>query len=437
MELSELYPHSASKSVKWSPDGKFIAVALNYRLLIRETANLGVTSLFSCNADIGDLEWSPDGDYVACLIPKRSMVQIWCATKSTKSGNEWSCKIEESIAGCTSVRWSPDSRHVLTVSDFQMRLTVWSVVDRSSMHIHHPKSSSQGISFNKSGVYLAVLQRKDSKDMVSIYSTDNWENVSTFTLDTFDAVDLAWASDDTCLCVWDNCVNYKICVYSLNGGKLYEYQAYEHALGIKSVQWSCTTSQMLAVGSYDQKVRLLNPLTKKCMMEWNHSAPLSRANTTVYRESPSDSPYEPINYVIDSSATMTLPSTKPPTDQANPKMGVSWIRWSPSGRYIASKNDNTPNVIFIWTVTKSHPSCVLLHRSPVKTAAWDPSHDRLVISCGESVIYFWTPNSASCVPIPGGTMVQSLTWRGDGEAIGLVDKSQYCVCYLDPDENLV
>lgn len=33
---------------------------------------------------------------------------------------DWRCKIDEGLAGLESVRWSPDSRHVLSTAEFQV-----------------------------------------------------------------------------------------------------------------------------------------------------------------------------------------------------------------------------------------------------------------------------------------------------------------------------
>lgn len=35
---------------------------------------------------------------------------------------DWTCKIDEGLAGLTAVRWSPDGRHILSTADFQVRL---------------------------------------------------------------------------------------------------------------------------------------------------------------------------------------------------------------------------------------------------------------------------------------------------------------------------
>ena len=47
---------------------------------------------------------------------------------------------------------------------------------------------------------------------------------------------------------------YKLLLYSLDGRLLSSFSAYEWSLGIKSVAWS-PSSQLLAVGSFDEKVR--------------------------------------------------------------------------------------------------------------------------------------------------------------------------------------
>lgn len=66
-------------------------------------------------------------------------------------------------------------------------------------------------------------------------------------------------------------LQYKVLLYSLDGRLLAAYCAYEWSLGIKSVAWS-PSSQFLAVGSYDGKVRILNHVTWKMLTEFGHPA---------------------------------------------------------------------------------------------------------------------------------------------------------------------
>lgn len=48
-----------------------------------------------------------------------------------------------------------------------------------------------------------------------------------------------------------------------------KYQPYKWSLGVKTVSWS-PNGQLLCIGSYDSKVRLLNYITFKLIMEFEH-----------------------------------------------------------------------------------------------------------------------------------------------------------------------
>lgn len=65
------------------------------------------------------------------------------------------------------------------------------------------------------------------------------------------------------------CGLIQVLIYSPDGRCLYKYQAYESGLGVKSVSWS-PCGQFLAVGSYDQMLRVLNHLTWKTFAEFMH-----------------------------------------------------------------------------------------------------------------------------------------------------------------------
>ena len=43
---------------------------------------------------------------------------------------EWHCKIDEGMSGLEYARFSPDSNHVLTVSEFKVRLTIWEITKK-------------------------------------------------------------------------------------------------------------------------------------------------------------------------------------------------------------------------------------------------------------------------------------------------------------------
>jgi hypothetical protein len=100
MDFSEAFRFSGL--AEWSPDGKFVALAADYRLVIRDTATLQIVQLFTCldsinvcfehplntaspkhatiaslTTDIAQLlDWSFDSKYVLCSMIKRGTVQV-------------------------------------------------------------------------------------------------------------------------------------------------------------------------------------------------------------------------------------------------------------------------------------------------------------------------------------------------------------------------
>ncbi|KAK3447380.1 hypothetical protein EUGRSUZ_A02922 [Eucalyptus grandis] len=262
MEFTEAYKQSGPCC--FSPNARFIAVAVDYRLVIRDTLSLKVVQLFSCLDKISYIEWALDSEYILCGLYKRPMIQAWSLIQP-----EWTCKIDEGPAGIAYARWSPDSRHILTTSDFQLRLTVWSLVNTACVHVQWPKHASKGVSFTRDGKFAAICTRHDCKDYINLLSCHNWEIMGVFAVDTLDLADIQWSPDDSAIVIWDSPLEYKVLVYSPDGRCLFKYQAYESGLGVKSVSWS-PCGQFLAVGSYDQMLRVLSHLTWKTFAEFTH-----------------------------------------------------------------------------------------------------------------------------------------------------------------------
>jgi len=69
-------------------------------------------------------------------------------------------------------------------------------------------------------------------------------------------------------------LEYKLLVYCPAQGLISKYQAYEYALGIKTFKFS-DNSMFLAVGSFDEKIRLFNTLTWKPITEFEHKGTIT------------------------------------------------------------------------------------------------------------------------------------------------------------------
>ncbi|XP_036599325.1 WD repeat-containing protein WRAP73 [Trichosurus vulpecula] len=444
MNFSEVFKLSNQLS-KFSPNGKFLASCVQYRLVVRDVSTLQIFQLYTCLDQIQHLEWSADSLFILCAMYKRGLVQVWSLEQP-----DWHCKIDEGSAGLVASCWSPDGRHILNTTEFHLRITVWSLCTKSVSYIKYPKACQQGISFTKDGRYMALAERRDCKDYISLFVCSDWQLLRHFDTDTQDLAGIEWAPNGCVLAAWDSCLEYKILLYSLDGRLLSTYCAYEWSLGIKAVAWS-PSSQFLAIGSYDEKVRILNHVTWKMITEFGHTATINNPKIVVYKETEKSQnlemenlPFPPTKAAASSlfnteskyevvSSPVSLQTLKPVTDRPNPKIGIGILAFSPDNCFLATRNDNIPNAVWIWDIQKLKLFVVLEHLSAVRSFQWDPQQARLAVCTGRSQVYLWSP--AGClsvqVPVEGDFQILSLCWHRSGDSMALLSKDQLCLCYLE------
>lgn len=97
-------------------------------------------------------------------------------------------------------------------------------------------------------------------------------------MDSFDIVELKWDPNDSHVVAWENPINYRFYAICPFKGVVLRYQAYDYALGIKTVDYS-KTSFFVAIGSFDEKIRLFNARTWKLIAELDCSNPVIQSES--------------------------------------------------------------------------------------------------------------------------------------------------------------
>ena len=178
MDFTELYKQS-SQSCQFSPrTASLLSTVVQHRLVVRNAESLQISHLFHCQAPIAYSEWSPDERYVLCAGWSRKVegylgsgsegggwVQVFEVAgnvgDSTTKKDTPIAKIEEGAGGIVRAQWTKDGRHILTWSEFQvghslsqgqiiiiliiqLRITIWSLVDKTARYIRFPKHSDRG-----------------------------------------------------------------------------------------------------------------------------------------------------------------------------------------------------------------------------------------------------------------------------------------------------
>ncbi|CAM9930166.1 unnamed protein product [Pylaiella littoralis] len=283
--FSAVYEQS-SGLVQWSPDGRYVATAVGQRVVVRDAKDsfeIVQGGLRPCLDKIESLEWAADSDLLLCAMFKRSLVEVMSVARP-----DWQCRIREGMAGMVKALWAPDARHVVTFSDFNLHMSVWSLSTRQMHTVRQPKAAPGCIAFSPDTLIMAVATRRDCRDNVKLYNTTTWESLGEFTAETVDLVAVEFSPDGFTLCLQDTSLEYRVLFYSLEGKLVGRLEAYSHALGVKSLSWS-PDGTLLSVGSYDQCVRLVSPVTWKPVAVLRHVQPKTLPGfekVACYREVP-------------------------------------------------------------------------------------------------------------------------------------------------------
>ncbi|KAI8617294.1 WD40-repeat-containing domain protein [Chytriomyces sp. MP71] len=441
LDFSELYRASAQLVVA-SPDASLLATGVEHRVVVRDAETLSITQVFAlAKGSVDALLFSCDSCFVAAASRASATLCVWSLV------DEWSCAIAEGVAGIAHVKFAPDGRHLLVFSDFQLRITVWSLVTKDAAYIQFPKFKDKGYCFRKDGRYFALAERKECKDTVSIYDCEDWTLLKHFPVDTSDLEDIAWSPDGRFIAVWECLLEYKMLIYSPDGRLITSYSAYEPGLGIKSAAWS-PSSQFLAIGSYDDKCRLIHNMTWKPLIDLAHPAQLPFPDIPVYKESNmrdikdvsrmkiwsmSGDNRPRIHYELH-RPPVTIPTVRPDADKPGPpRRGIGFASFNCTGSLLCTRSDAAPTALWIWDLTRLAQAALLLQMQAVRCVAWNPMRPGvLAVSCGGACIYLWEAGTGACaIEVPAvGFSIVGMQWSPDGRSLVLMDRDKFTVAFL-------
>lgn len=449
---------------QYAPDGKHLASTYNRIVTVRDAASMRTIKkgVRSFPEDIEALSWSPDSSMLLVSTPKQQ-----CCHIISIASPEWFCCLKEGVAGLAGALWAPDSRHVLTASDFNLHLSVWSLSAGSLWRVRQPKTIPSCLSFapGKEAPLLALATRRDCKDYLGIYGDTGddggWGYLREWPTTTIDLQAVEWSPTGAAICVVDSCLEYRVQVYSPDGTLLGRYIAYDNALGVKTVQWSPSGS-FLAVGSYDQSVRLLTNNKWSSVAELSHIHPRRQGQTkgspvavfqwevpadTVASFTPNDNnSIRPLmekassivgakgqrrqglsvkenggSGVIKKNAAKTAPDEKmvfvtmlpdvipvEQPDAVRPELhqGVGLLAWCASSRFLASRCDTSPRLLWLWDTEHLRLVGAILFARSITRLRWSPCVGKelvLAVATGANRVYLIRPSSrcsVTCVNVP-------------------------------------
>ncbi|KAG0229901.1 WD repeat-containing protein wrap73 [Actinomortierella wolfii] len=352
---------------------------------------------------------------------------------------------------------------------------------------------------HQDGRYLAIIERSsiDCKDSITIYrvphpddpvstigsspltaySGNAWYKVRTFPIrELVDAEGVVWSPDGRYLTLWEKpSLGYKVAIYSMDGycqgtfqlsdadhrndldggrndgsdqlDKIPQQQQQQQQMtkmlmGIKTICWH-PSSKLLALGGYDNKIRLIHHLSWNLVTVMHHVSTVNyvEGTTTLWREGTSNAVgnndgHPGVEYVaVEQPAP--LPYTRPDPLKPNPKLGIHWCEFNADGSLLASRSGESP----AWANLK--PYAIIQQQAPIRSCRWDPLNPkRLVWCCGTQRVYCWRADqnppghAVDVIQVPSEDFtVMALRWSPDGRGMLLLDKEEFCLSFpVDPDD---
>ena len=277
---------------QFSPDSKWVAFIYNNEVTViavssvyprnpngKVVPKLEIVNRFSTFKNIDRIEWSKDSTLLLCAQYSIATVQVFSIQHTS-----WNCSVSEGIAGLVYSSFVPDCKNLLTISDFQLHITIWSITTNIQSIIENPKiPSKNGFNFSSDGFFLAIIHRQKCKDSIAIYSsTQNWKQIQHFSVHTIDAEEIVWNSSSDSLVLRDNSLEYLIILYNpANGEIIGRYKPVTNSLGASCLSWS-PNSKYLLVGGYDGSLRVLNNTTWKPILEYFHPCKVSKKSSLLF-----------------------------------------------------------------------------------------------------------------------------------------------------------
>lgn len=373
-------PASTGGFSQLSPTDGVVATANASRVTVRMLPSMETLQVYSCVDKIDEMCFSPDGEYILCGIYSRNTVQVFSV-----ADGDWKCRINEGAASIVKAAWAPDSRNVVTMSDFGIQLSVWSLIENASRIIANPKAEVvQGFAFSQDGYHLCVLHRVNSVDHIGVYEVnERWEQVSMFKIASNDASSVFWSSKGDSIIVIDSILNYRVGIYRVDGELVTEYSAYNDALGIQCVVFQYIHSrlqpQIIAAGSSDAQIRLISERTWNCVFTLSLCHPQHITNTTdddgtesslFHIEQPTHHDMM-VNFKRSSTLRTSTVQGKSTVAENSFKGGSEiWMEWSADNALLACRSAANPHFIWIWNGSEGKLVSLIVTLEAITCAQW-------------------------------------------------------------------
>ena len=423
-----------SGNIAFSPDSKYFAISKGIELVIYDNISLKPFQSYTFCDFIEDIQWSKNSKLILIGLYKRARCEI-----RNIENQKWYCSIDEGIQGMKYALFSPDSFHILSICDYNIKLSIRSLVDKSLLYINFPKFSRKGLSFSSKGNFMALAERNEAKDIIGVYYVNKWSCITKFECLTEDLQDVKWSYDNSALLIPDIPTTCKLFVYSPLGDLILKIELYQYKLGIKTIDIS-PNGHYICLGLYDQSLRIFNNISYTCVTIFEHDKQiLNDPIPNYYKEeminNEGETKYIQIKPPIDIRKEKIYKKENNFANEKNPKIGIGKMAFSYDNFFMATKNDNMPNILFIWDLNQMSLLTVLIQLNEISYFQWAKNQNILFISTNNNKLYYFTLDSCKILKLAPDFQNKSLVFSADGKKMMVKDINNFIMVNIEnPNE---
>ena len=422
-----------SGNIAFSPDSKYFAISKGLELIIYDNKYLKPYQNFSFVDFIEDIQWSKNSKLILVGLYKRAR----CEIRSIENP-KWYCSIDEGVKGMKYSLFSPDSLHILSICDHNIKLSIRSLVDKSLLYINFPKYARKGLSFSSKGNFMALAERNEAKDYIGVYFVNKWTCIKKFLTQTEDLQDVKWSYDNSALLIPDTptlCILY---IYSPIGDLISKIELYQFKMGIKCLDIS-PNGHYICLGLYDQSLRIFNNISYTCVTIFEHDKEiLNDIKVNYYKEeilnNEGESKYIQIKPPIDLRNENILKNKNNYINDKVPKIGISKMAFSFDNYFLATKNDKIPNILFIWDINQMNLQFVLIQLNEIVHFEWAKNKNILFILTNNNKLYYFTLDYCKILQLSKDFNNKSLIFSSDGKKMMIKDTNNFIMVNMDNNE---
>ena len=192
----------------------------------------------------------------------------------------------------------------------------------------------------------------------------------------------------------------------------------------------------ICLGLYDLTLRIYNNISYTCVTVLEHEKTLlDDIAVNYYKEeminNEGETKYFQLKPPIDLKKEKLYITKNNYSNDKSPKIGVSKMAFSFDNVFLATKNDNMPNLVFIWDLNQMNLQTVLIHLNEVIYFQWAKNQNILFISTNNNKLYYFSLDTFSILQLAPDFQNKSLIFSSNGKKLMVKDTNNFIMVNIE------